>query len=76
MEIAVNETLLGMVTATGTLLDVVLIPSPQQYAVPVVARAQVESVPAAIAVNETPLGMVTAIGPSLLDVVPLPSAPL
>jgi hypothetical protein len=81
-EISANVTLLGMVTATGTLLLVSMpLPSwpllfhPQQYAVPVVVRAQVEILPASIAENETPLGIVTATGTLLLVVVPLPKLP-
>jgi hypothetical protein len=82
--IALNETLVGMVTATGTLLFVVVpLPSwllkftPQQYAVPIVVKAQVKlKALASIAANETPLGMLTATGTLLgAPFVPLPSWP-
>jgi hypothetical protein len=77
---------LGIVTATGMVLPfgVVPLPSwpldplPQQYAVPVVVRAQVCPDPAAAAIvaNETPLGIVTATGALLSVVEPLlPAAP-
>ncbi len=58
-----------MVTATGTLLLVVvplpswpMNPHPQQYAVPIVVKAQVDEPLASIALNNTPLGMLTATG--------------
>ena len=80
--IAVNVTLVGMVTTTGVVLSVVLLlpsapyePYPQQYTVPVVVRAQVCVLPAAIAVKVTPAGMVTATGMLRWVVVPLPSSP-
>ena len=71
-----------MVTATGVgLLNVGVMPDelslfiPQQYAVPVVVRAQEELPLTAIALNETLGGMVTALGLLLEVVVPLPSWP-
>jgi hypothetical protein len=83
VEISVNVTPAGMVTATGTVLAVVVpLPSspllfwPQQYTVPVVVSAQLELVPVAIVANETPDGMVTATGTLLAVVVPLPRLPL
>jgi hypothetical protein len=84
--IAVNETLAGIVTATGVVLLVVVplpscppLLSPQQYAVRVRVNAQVALRLPLIAVNETPLGIVTATGVVLPTgssiVVPLPSCP-
>ena len=82
--IAVNETLSGIITATGVVLSTVVpLPScpplfaPQQYAVSVSVSAQVALRLALIAVNdETPSGIVTATGVLLPTVsaivVPLP----
>jgi hypothetical protein len=74
-----------MLTATGVVLLIVgVMPImasmasplvPQQYAVPVVVRAQEELPLTVIAENMIPLGMLTATGVALLVVVPLPSAP-
>jgi hypothetical protein len=85
MSILLNETPLGMVIATGTLLFVfVPLPSwpkefcPQQYTVPVVVvvSAQMELGPTVISLNVTPDGMLTATGTALtLPVLPLPSWP-
>ena len=78
--IVLNDTLAGMVTATGNkLCNVVPLPSrpwallPQQYAVPIVVKAQMCALLASIALNNTPAGLVTSTGTLLFVVVPLPS---
>jgi hypothetical protein len=80
MEVKVTPA--GMVTATGVLLEVVvLLPScsalfrPQQYAVPLLLSAQACALPVEIDEKVTPAGVVTATGILLYVVVPLPSCP-
>jgi hypothetical protein len=85
--IVANVTSVGIVTATGTLLSVVVpLPSspfkfhPQQYTVPVVVNAQGDIPEPELllrALNKTSGGIVTATGVvlSTVLVVPLPSCP-